>query len=40
MTVKWKIIYFNKYESSLCVIGSSFIHFIRTDSNVFFLMAE
>ena len=23
-----------------CIIGSSFIHFIRTDSNVFFLMAE
>ena len=26
--------------TSLCIIGSSFIHFIRTDSNVFFLMAE
>ena len=25
---------------SLCIIGSSFIHIIRTDSNVFFLMAE
>ena len=25
---------------SLCIIGSSFIHFVRTDSNVFFLMAE
>ena len=25
--------------ASLCVIGSSFIHLIRTDSNVFFLMA-
>ena len=25
---------------SLCIIGSSFIHLIRTDSNVFFLMAE
>ena len=24
----------------LCVIGSSFIHLIRTDSNVFFLLAE
>ena len=23
-----------------CIIGSSFIHFIRTDSDVFFLMAE
>ena len=26
--------------TSLCIIGSSFIHRIRTDSNVFFLMAE
>ena len=26
--------------TSLCMIGSSFIHLIRTDSNVFFLMAE
>ena len=25
---------------SLCIIGSSFIHLIRTDSNAFFLMAE
>ena len=24
----------------LCIIGSSFIHFIRTDSNVFFLITE
>ena len=24
----------------LCIIGSSFIHLIRTDPNVFFLMAE
>ena len=24
----------------LCIIGSSFIHLIRTDSNAFFLMAE
>ena len=23
-----------------CIIGSSFIHLMRTDSNVFFLMAE
>ena len=23
-----------------CIIGSSFVHLIRTDSNVFFLMAE
>ena len=26
--------------TELCIIGSSFIHLIRTDSNVFFLMAE
>ena len=26
--------------TSLCIISSSFIHLIRTDSNVFFLMAE
>ena len=26
--------------TSLCIIGSSFIHLIRTDSNEFFLMAE
>ena len=25
--------------TSLCIIGSSFIHLVRTDSNVFFLMA-
>ena len=26
--------------TSLCIIGSSFIHLIRTDSDVFFLMAD
>ena len=26
--------------TSLCIIGSSFIHLIRTDPNVFFLMVE
>ena len=26
--------------TSLCMIGPSFIHLIRTDSNLFFLMAE
>ena len=26
--------------TSLCVVGSSFIHLIRTDSNAFFLRAE
>ena len=29
-----------KIPTTLCIIGSSFIHLIRTDSNVFFLMAE
>ena len=28
------------FLTSLCVVGSNFIHFIRTDLNVFFLMAE
>ena len=31
---------FSFWFTSLCIIGSSFIHLIRTDSNVFFLMAE
>ena len=31
---------FSFWHTSLCIIGSSFIHLIRTDSNVFFLMAE
>ena len=31
---------FSFWTTSLCKIGSSFIHLIRTDSNVFFLMAE
>ena len=31
---------FSFWLTSLCIIGSSFIHFIRTDSNVFFLMSE
>ena len=30
---------FSFWLTSLCIIGSSFIHLIRTDSNVFFLMA-
>ena len=30
---------FSFWLSSLCIIGSSFIHLIRTDSNIFFLMA-
>ena len=28
------------FLSSLCIVGSSFIHLIRTDSNTFFLIAE
>ena len=31
---------FSFWLTSLCLIGSSFIHLIRTDSNVFFLIAE
>ena len=31
---------FSFWLTSLCIIGSSFIHLIRTDSNAFFLMAE
>ena len=31
---------FSFWLTSLCIIGSTFIHLIRTDSNVFFLMAE
>ena len=31
---------FSFWLTSLCIIGSSFIHLIRTGSNAFFLMAE
>ena len=31
---------FSFWLTSLFIIGSCFIHFIRTDANVFFLMAE
>ena len=31
---------FSFWLTSLCIISSSFIYLIRTDSNVFFLMAE
>ena len=31
---------FSLWLTSLCIIGSSFIHLIRTDSNIFFLKAE
>ena len=33
----WTELNFKKFDS---VMGSSFIHLIRTDSNEFFLMAE
>ena len=36
----YRIGVFSFWLTSLCIIGSSFIHLIRTDSNVFFLMAE
>ena len=32
--------YFSFWLTSLCIIGSNFIHLIRTDSNAFFLIAE
>ena len=38
--VNWTDWCFSFWLTSLCIIGSSFIHLIRTDSNVFFLMAE
>ena len=31
---------FSFWLTSLCIIGSSFTHLIRTDSNIFFLTAE
>ena len=31
---------FSFWLTSVCIIGSSFIHLIRTDSNIFFWMAE
>ena len=47
ITIFLKSIYMSYYTVlvfffliSLCIIGSSFIHLIRTDSNAFFLMAE
>ena len=36
----YALVYCSFWLTSLCIIGSSFIHIIRTDSNVFFLMAE
>ena len=49
VTIFWNSIYicisilywcFSFWLTSLCIMGSSFIHLIRTDSNAFFLMAE
>ena len=37
---QYTVLVFSFWLTSLCIIGSSFIHLIRTDSNVFFLMAE
>ena len=34
------VLVFFFWLTSLCIIGSSFIHLIRTDSDVFYLMAE
>ena len=31
---------FSFWLTSLCIIGSSFIHLIRTDANIFFLVAD
>ena len=31
---------FSFWLTSLCIIGSRFIHFLRTDSNAFFFIAE
>ena len=36
----YTVLVFSFWLTSLCIIGSSFIHLIRTDSNVLFLMAE
>ena len=36
---QYTVLVFFFWLTSLCIIGSSFIHLIRTDSNVFFLIA-
>ena len=36
----YTVLCFSFWLTSLCIIGSSFIHLIRTDSTVYFLMAE
>ena len=37
LNIQWSLSF---WLTSLCIMGSSFIHLIRTDSNEFFLMAE
>ena len=37
---EYTVLCFSFWITSLCIIGSSFIHLIKTDSNAFFLMAE
>ena len=37
---KYNLLVFFFLATSLCIIGSSFIHLIRSDSNVLFLMAN
>ena len=34
------VLFFFSWLTSLCIIGSSFIHLIRTDSNIFLFIAE
>ena len=38
--VNIQYLFFSFWLTSLCIIGSKFIHLIRTDSNVFLFMAE
>ena len=40
MCVNIQYLFFSFWLTSLCIIGSRFIHLIRTDSNVFLFVAE
>ena len=40
MHIRIRYLFFSFWLTSLCIIGSRFIHLIRTDSNVFLLMVE
>ena len=40
MCIRIQYLSFSFSLTSLCIIGSRFIHLIRTDSNVFLFMAE